>query len=74
MSIQLYYPTRHQLQALPSGYGISCCFEDYPLYYIQNVQSKYVTTCIDGDVDKLLSALNCEVVAEYGAIKIYKIR
>ncbi|WP_033152057.1 hypothetical protein [Pseudobutyrivibrio ruminis] len=64
----------NELYALPSGFGISCCFEDYPLYYIQNVQSKYVTTCIDGDVDKLLSAYGCQVVAEYGQIKIYKIR
>ncbi len=63
-----------ELYALPSGFGINCCYDDYVINYFYYVQSKYVAAAADGDVDYYLQSIGCPAIAEYGSIKIYSIR
>ncbi|SEK45050.1 hypothetical protein SAMN02910377_00915 [Pseudobutyrivibrio ruminis] len=64
----------NELYALPSGYGISCCYDDYILSYFNMVQSKYVAVRVGEDTDIFLQQIGCENIANCGEVNIYMIR
>jgi hypothetical protein len=41
------------LYALPKGFGISCCMQDYLITQGQNLQSRYIAVCADSTLDQL---------------------
>lgn len=63
-----------ELYALPSGFGINCCYDDFVISYFDYVQSKYIAVGKDGDVDYYLQNMGYQAIVEYGSIKIYSIR
>lgn len=41
----------HELYALPSGMGISCCYADHVLYETDSLKSRYIATVSGGNLD-----------------------
>ncbi len=64
----------NELYALPSGYGISCCYDDYILSYFDMVQSKYVAVRVGETTDSFLQQYGFEIIANCGEVNIYMIR
>lgn len=62
------------LYALPSGFGINCCLDKQVLECYDELRSKYVAVLNEGEVDLFLKDHNCNVIAQYGSIKVYLLR
>jgi len=41
------------LYAIPQGFGISCCEGEYVRENLKTLQSRYLATIVDGEVDVL---------------------
>ncbi|SHJ14022.1 hypothetical protein [Pseudobutyrivibrio xylanivorans] len=63
----------NDLYAIPSGFGINCCIDDYVREHFDELNSKYIAYRAGGDLDDFL-AERCELVATYGTTNMYKIR
>lgn len=63
----------NDLYAIPSGFGINCCIDDYVREHFDELGSKYIAYRAGGDLDEFL-ADRCELIATYGTTNMYKIR
>lgn len=60
------------LYALPKGFGISCCYQDYVIEHFKELQSKYISAPIGGSIDKLCQQEKYQELARIGETVIYQ--
>lgn len=60
--------------AFPAGAGINLCQTDYILNNFHQLKSKYLMTAIDGQVDIFCKENQKELLAEFGQVRVYKMR
>jgi len=62
---------QHML-SLPEGVGISCCGSDYLKDNWNELRSRYITTLVNGEIDKLCEESGFEKIGEANGKVIYK--
>ena len=65
--------TFNELYAVPAGFGINCCLDDYVYKNFDNLNGKYITAKCDREMNDFL-AERCELVTSYGTTNVYKLR
>lgn len=60
------------LYALPEGFGISCCYEDYVISHFDNLKSKYLAVVSGGRIDDLCQEAKMEEVGRMGETVVYR--
>ena len=60
------------LYLFPDEYGINLCYGDYVLENLDSLQSRYIATIPNGEIDKLLEEKGAKIMAENEKIVIYK--
>lgn len=60
------------LYALPEGMGISCCYSDYVLENMEQLQSKYIATLSEGRVDRKCQEAGFEEIGHHGELVVYR--
>ena len=63
-----------RLYSIPEGFGISCCEQGYVIQNIDNLNSKYIVTLTDGDIDKILDSKGKELIYRDNEVSFYKLR
>lgn len=63
----------NELYALPEGFGINCCLDEFVLNNFDSLKSKYVTAYYDGEMNDFLSERG-KLVATFGTTNVYEIR
>lgn len=63
----------HDLYAVPEGFALNSCLDDYVRENWDDLNSKYIAYSPEGDLNDFL-AERCEVIATYGDTVVYKIR
>lgn len=66
--------THNELYALPDGFAVNCCLEDYVVENITNLKMRYMAVEKNSNIDNLMQKEKYVKVAEYGRIKIYDLR
>lgn len=61
------------LYAFPSGIGINLCSKEYVLDNFEKLHSKYIMTNIGGEIDVRCMEEGKELLAEYGASRVYRL-
>ena len=67
-----YTPWQY-LYALPEGFGISCCMQDYVLANFDSLQSRYLAVVSGGQVEERCIAAGLELLAADGGMVIYEL-
>ncbi len=62
------------LYALPSGFGISCCYSDYVMDHLGDLQSKYLLIPSGGKMQKACEDAGMELVGDDGRACMYHTR
>ena len=62
------------LYALPEGWGISCCYSDYVLERLEQLQSLYLTIPQGGRLQEACEAYGMEQVGQDGRTCVYRTR
>lgn len=62
------------LYALPEGWGISCCYSDYVLEQLEQLQSLYLTIPLGGRLQEACEAYGMEQVGQDGRTCVYRTR
>ena len=66
---------RHnELYALPTGFGINFCYDEYILDNLDDLLMKYIYVGADTSLDNSLMENGIKCIAEYGDVKIYQAR
>lgn len=60
------------LYALPEGFGISCCEKAYVMEHLQSLQSRYIFTVADGEIDDALLAAGYTELARVNGSVLYE--
>ena len=63
----------NDLYAVPVGFALNSCLDDYVREHWDELNSKYIAYRPEGDLNDFL-AERCEVVTKYGDTVVYKIR
>lgn len=63
-----------RLYALPEGFGISCCQQEYVIQNIDTLNSKYIVTLTDGEIDKILTEKDRELIYRDNEVSFYRLR
>ena len=63
----------NDLYAVPVGFALNSCLDDYVREHWDELNSKYIAYRPEGDLNDFL-AERCEVVTSYGDTVVYKIR
>lgn len=59
------------LYALPEGFGISCCMDEYLIDNFDSLQSKYIAVPIGGILQGMCEDASKELLYEYGNTAVY---
>lgn len=62
------------LYALPEGWGISCCYSDYVLEHLEELQSMYLTIPEGGRIQEACETAGMELVGRDGRACVYRVR
>lgn len=62
------------LYALPSGFGISCCYSDYVMDHLDHLQSKYLLIPTGGELQEACEAAGLPMIGDDGRACIYSTR
>lgn len=62
------------LYGVPAGFGISCCQGDYVRENLESLQSKYLLTVPEGDLDQLLAESGKRELVRDQRIVLYELR
>lgn len=62
------------LYALPEGWGISCCYNDYVLEHLDELQSLYLVIPEGGQVQEACETAGMEQIGEDGSACVYRTR
>lgn len=62
------------LYYLPEGFGISCCRPEYCLENLDNLESKYLATLSEGNLDLKLSGNGYQELARDDELVVYQLR
>ncbi len=63
----------NDLYAVPEGFAMNSCLDDYVREHWDELNSKYIAYRPEGDLNDFL-AERCELIASYGDTVVYKIR
>lgn len=64
----------HDLYALPQGFGINLCFDEYIIDNCQRIKSKYIAASRDSRVAELANDMSWIKIADYNNTMIWMIR
>ena len=62
------------LYAIPEGFGLNFCTQDYVMEHIDELKSAYIAVLPEGEVDKIFQGREMLVVGEVEHMKVYKLR
>lgn len=61
------------LYALPEGFGISCCYQEYVLQNFDGLQSKYVAGVPGGEIERICIQKGLRQLGNSGGMTVYEL-
>lgn len=60
------------LYSLPKGFGVSCCMPEYVIENLENLQSRYIATVADGQIDGMCKEQGYREIARDADMVVYE--